>query len=57
MENLTEQTSLLCFKAEDDEENEKLFLEQAKLSNKEFYDEIEAKLQMAEEAIACHFNQ
>ena len=36
---------------------EKLFLEQAKLSNKEFYDEIEAKLQMAEEAIACHFNQ
>ena len=57
MENLTEQTSLLCFKAEDDEENKKLFLEQAKLSNKEFYDEIEAKLQMAEEAIACHFNQ
>lgn len=57
MENLTEQTSLLCFKKEDEEENEKLFTEQAKLSNKEFYDEIEAKLQMAEEAIACHFNQ
>ena len=58
MENLTEQTSLLCFKkdSETDKTDAELY-EKAKLVNKDFYDEIEQQLQMAEEAINCQFKQ
>ena len=58
MENLTEQTSLLCFKKdlEIDKTDAELY-EKAKLVNKDFYDEIEQQLQMAEEAINCQFKQ
>ena len=55
MENLTEQTSQLCF--QNDTQIDPSLIEQANQVNKEFYEEIEAKLQMAEEALNCQFKQ
>ena len=55
MENLTEQTSQLCF--HNDTQIDPSLIEQANQVNKEFYEEIEAKLQMAEEALNCQFKQ
>ena len=55
MENLTEQTSQLCF--QNDTQIDPSLIEQTNQVNKEFYEEIEAKLQMAEEALNCQFKQ
>ncbi len=52
MENFVEQSSLIFFK---EEENDKEIYEKAQNMNKEFYDEIEEKLQMAEEALNFQF--
>ena len=52
MENFVEQSSLIFFK---EAENDKEIYEKAQNMNKEFYDEIEEKLQMAEEALNFQF--
>ena len=50
MENFSEQASLIFFKEKNEETDEEIY-NRAQIINTDFYEEIESKLQMAEETL------